>query len=382
MEFQINHDVHGKTQVIFEEETEFGPFRSALYYTPEEWSGIPEHVWQGEARKQTDAWITRVRASNIAPSPYQVAPAKVLILFGAGASYGALGIAPSAPPLGPRLFESLCQMFPATWAKVSGRVAEIFMEGNPENGMAALNDEASGYRSVLRFLIRDMAVYFSRFEVQDASANLYCRLVLRFKEQILNGDVVLSTLNYECLIEHAMETHGIVPTYLGEVASGSARILKVHGSCNFIPQGFLAGGTGLAFDWSYENTISTTLKFVHRTAVRAELEKTGIPSAMSMYTENKPNPIGPLALKRLRDDFAGYCKSAGAIVAVGARPYAPDTHIWQPIADSRATISLVADRASCDEWILSHGGGRAKWMGDRFDAAWDDIVASVAVGLR
>jgi hypothetical protein len=376
MEIQIN-SVNGKIQVRFREETEFGPYSDALYYTEEQWKTVTESTMQEEARIRVDNWVLQLRKSNLANVQYEIVPAKVLLLFGAGASYGARGISPRAPPLGPDLFDRLRKTFPNTWGKVSGEVADIFKK-SPEKGMEALDDDAYCHRSELVWLIRDMAVYFSRFNVKNISTNLYCRFVQTYKDRILGGDILLSTLNYECLIEYALGVYGITPTYIGNVPASAARVLKVHGSCNFIPQNFLLGqGEGLTFNWTWKSAINTSIKFVHPNAVGQELDKTGIPSAMSMYTERKQSPICPLTLARLRSDFIKYCEAAKIVITVGVRPNPDDSHIWNVIADSSAIVFIVADKISSDDWIAKSGKGKATWIGETFAVAWEELRKNI-----
>ena len=52
----------------------------------------------------------------------------VVILFGAGASYGAGNVLPYPPPLGRDLYDKLSDEFPATWGPDSrlGRFADAF----------------------------------------------------------------------------------------------------------------------------------------------------------------------------------------------------------------------------------------------------------------
>lgn len=152
--------------------------------------------------------------ANITPAQYEIVAAKVVLLFGAGASYGAMGISPYAPPLGFDLFGRLRKAFPNTLGKVSDEVADIFDNNGPEKGMEALDDDAYEHRWDLVQLIRDMAIYFSRFQIQDISQNLYCRFVQMYTDRILGREMLLSTLNYECLIEYALGHYGIDTTYI------------------------------------------------------------------------------------------------------------------------------------------------------------------------
>ena len=364
----------GKIQVLFWEETEFGRFQDALYYTDEQWPAVTEDQIRQETRKRIDSWLAHLNASGMSPIPVEIVPAKVLMLFGAGASYGARGISPQAPPLGPGLFEELQKAFPDTWGKVSNAIARIFKD-NPEKGMEALGMD-------LFRLAPDMSIYFSRFQIQNTTQNQYCRLIRNFKDHILGGDILLSTLNYECLIEDALAKYQIGTAYNDNPLKGAARVLKVHGSCNFIPENFLAPrSAGSTISASQKATINTSIKIVPAKEVAQELDKTGIGSAMSMYTEHKESPICALQLKQLRSEFIKYCRAAKVIITIGVKPNPEDAHIWGTIADSGATIYVCADEGTSNDWIEKWGNGKAYWIGEKFAESWHAIRKKIEEGL-
>jgi len=49
-----------------------------------------------------------------------------VVLFGAGASYGAEHVLPDVPPLGKNLYGELCRRFPDNWNAVPKAVREAF----------------------------------------------------------------------------------------------------------------------------------------------------------------------------------------------------------------------------------------------------------------
>jgi hypothetical protein len=366
-----------KMQVRFQETTEFGDFSDALYYTLEEWKTVTEEEVRNTVQGRIDNWVSHMRRSapiSVEPA-IEPTPPRVLLLFGAGASYGALGVSPK-PPLRADLFSKLCERFPGTWGKLSAEIADIFSNRGPEKGMEALDDAEHGLSANLVQLMIEMAIYFSEFKIPDTNSNLYCRLIRRFAAEIQRGDILLSTLNYECLLELALAHSGIQQwSYLLPTA---VRVLKMHGSCNFIPQNVELGGANLTVNWTYKGQIRTPNafpKFVLPNMVKEELARTGMPPAMSIYTETKPTPICPEFVAKIRAAFLKGCASARTIIAVGVNPNPADDHIWGTLSNSAAELFLVAKKQSCDQWIADYGNGKALYLGETFEEKYSALIS-------
>jgi hypothetical protein len=60
---------------------------------------------------------------------------KTVVLFGAGASYGAGGIQPSTPPLGRDLFDELARQYSRSWGSLAQNVRSLFEDHGFEAGM-------------------------------------------------------------------------------------------------------------------------------------------------------------------------------------------------------------------------------------------------------
>jgi hypothetical protein len=65
-----------------------------------------------------------------------------------------------------------------------------------EAGMRQVHDEIGG---AIPQLMREMAVYFVQFRPSNR-ASLYCRLIQEIQRLGLDDRVLLSTLNYECVL--------------------------------------------------------------------------------------------------------------------------------------------------------------------------------------
>src|SRR5688572_8523817 len=154
-----------------------------------------------------------------------------VFLFGAGASYGSEDVHPYPPPLGKDLFKALHE-FGGIARTVGPDLARLFAE-NFELGMSEFfrtrNPEST------RFL-REMAMYFARFT--PGPRDLYRRLI-----EIGRGkEIVLSTTNYDLLIEAAASDAGYLTSHRRPpLPPERLSLLKIHGSIHFLPD--LLGST-------------------------------------------------------------------------------------------------------------------------------------------
>src|SRR5215813_12273712 len=88
----------------------------------------------------------------------KAAPARLLFLFGAGASFGATHISLCHPPLGAHLYDPLAEAFPRTWGRFSDTADDFRRDIE-----AALDKYLGGRATGAIFELDDMALYFARF---------------------------------------------------------------------------------------------------------------------------------------------------------------------------------------------------------------------------
>ena len=163
-----------------------------------------------------------------------------VIVFGAGASYGAGDVVPNRAPLGSELYSELCRYFPRSWGALPDD-AGIEFNNNFENGMRVVWDK---YGSATLDLMRHMALYFGQFRPKRAGSTAYAFLAEELKKRGLVHKVTIATLNYECLLEIELTHLGIQISYsLEGTPQGQIKVLKPHGSCNFLPSG-ISGPAG------------------------------------------------------------------------------------------------------------------------------------------
>jgi hypothetical protein len=307
-------------------------------------------------------------------------PAKVVLLFGAGASYGAGGM-DRPPPLGPKLYSELCHAYRGTWRNIRGYVEEIhrrFEQKGFECGMQALYDDPYRENPDLNWLLRDMAIFFSRFTIDRPRENYYVQLLHRYRHDIAAGDVAIATLNYECLIELAAGHIG-----LGQIrykgGGPGVRLLKLHGSCNFIPQNLFGDPHSVTINVGRDIIFDAPTRYVLPAAVESELGKVLLPPQMSLYTQQKHNVVNPDATKDTVSEFERYVFDAECVVSVGVRPNDCDVHVWGPIRETNSDAYLVAEESECRQWMEKHREAKTNvyFVGDTFCGTLPQIYSTI-----
>ena len=155
-----------------------------------------------------------------------------LLFFGAGASFGSEVVTPYPPPLGANLFEGLASWHPALWRNLPPDI-QALLAGDFEVGTGSL---WKAHSHAIAVMLRSMSKYFSMF--YPGTGNTYLNLIRVLEADGQLDRTVFSTLNYECLLEHAihMMTGHAIAYRMRERGSNSCLVLKLHGSCNWVTQ--------------------------------------------------------------------------------------------------------------------------------------------------
>jgi hypothetical protein len=294
----------------------------------------------------------------------------ILLLFGAGASLGSGGMT-FLPPSGTELLGILRKTYPETWGKISGTFADNFKTLTFEGGMLALYESPRLYN--VNDLLSDMGLYFSKFTINIINENLYFRLFNRYRQDIVNGKIILSTLNYECLIEYALIGLNIPFDFIDYFNKDTGvKLLKLHGSCNFIPQGLFVAKAKNALVCP---SINTPVKAVQPEKAIEELSNNGIMPAMSLYAKGKNNIVCEQQILAIQKKFQEISQVAKTIISIGVRPNADDHHIWDYIVKSGAEIIIIAGKEHCQEWISEYPNW--KFIGDKFDSAYAELCKNI-----
>lgn len=293
----------------------------------------------------------------------------ILLLFGAGASLGSGGLN-HIPPSGDTLYEKLTKKY-ATWQTIPSESSEIFKESF-EKGMSSLYiNETIESQYNLANLLADMGIYFSTFSIDKPSENFYCALFNKYKSQINSRKILLSTLNYECLVEFALSIQGMDKViYTGDEYTG-VKLLKLHGSCNFIPKGFSRDRQNSRLVMS-RGILNTEWEPVKPADVEKALITAPFP-VMSLYTKEKNNIVNPKEIQRIQSEFQQCVNQAKVIITIGVKPDPEDRHIWDYVSKSKAELFLVGNPKNCQNWIDKCRLGNGNVLGHYFQDSFHDI---------
>jgi hypothetical protein len=222
-------------------------------------------------------------------------------------------------------------------ATVGGDLAELF-NSDFERGMAEFIRRR---RSDAPAFIRQIAEYFVQFE--PGRANLYFDVV----QTLLGSErrFTIATLNYDLLFERAVTIAGHRLAYhTPPVPRGNLPFLKLHGSCNFLPDpgGLIISDVSFdlpgAEDVNFEGNVIVAQPEQVRRFCRTE---TSLAPVMSLYAIGKQVLYCPAFVKQQQQAWADIVREATRVYIVGVRVTLTDEHIWNPILHSRAQVFYV-----------------------------------------
>lgn len=297
-----------------------------------------------------------------------------LFLFGAGASFGSGACFPTTPPLGGALFDEL-RKSGGVAARVSQDLADLFRR-DFEAGMDRFWRDHNSWTSEL---LRDMARFFAVFE--PGEGNFYMAVI-----SALGGTrkkAVFATTNYDLLIERAIARSGLFISYSGlPVPPQNIPVLKIHGSCNFLPDMGTGGIKGIAFDLSQAGQGAAVLDAPIRVA-RSTQEilqfcstEDAIGPALAMYHPSKRVLYSAPFVKGQQEAFLSSVRSASRIYLIGLRVHPVDEHIWQPLAAATSPLFYVGrEPDDFHKWATENRRKKAFSIASSFSEALPVIAA-------
>lgn len=301
---------------------------------------------------------------------------ETVVLFGAGASNGAQHIVPEQPPLGNSLFAELCRFFPGSWATLPETARTAFRQSF-ESGMQVLWDSHS---DAIPTLMQHMTLYLAQFRPDSSGQGLYSRFVFKLKENNILHTCLLSTLNYECVLDLALASLGIKIAYWETpMEPGTASLWKLHGSCNFLPSAIQAT-RGVSYTAGVVFNTDLTPSNPND-VIQFCLSDTSLYPAMALYMKAKPIQIGQSVIQDLQSRWADVVTTAKRILLVGVRPYPQDSHIWDPLARTKADLAFVGGKEEFDTWMTDHRqGSPGICLGSRWQRCFSETVTFVLGG--
>ncbi|MCL4198114.1 MAG: hypothetical protein KJZ69_11545 [Phycisphaerales bacterium] len=298
-----------------------------------------------------------------------------LVLFGAGASFGSVGVIPTAPPMGSQLYPVLARAFPDSWGAVSPDLRTKF-DQHFEEGMSALWEMYPMAFSPLKpgapsphSLMQDLARFFLSFRLVPGYKDVYSRMLISLWNSSKGVHTSIATLNYEHLLEQAMIRLRLPP-----------RVLRPHGGCQF----WLKRGGTIWWREGYTmgkgmNSISARIMPLPRREVesRLDLPNQGKYPCMAMYLEGKVTQMGQRYLRRVQHRLRNRVTSSTSIAIVGVRPWPSDSHIWSSIADADAIVHYVGGEVDFAMLREMRGSRATRHVGARIEECIEDVVAAL-----
>jgi hypothetical protein len=286
-----------------------------------------------------------------------------LLLFGAGASFGSVNAFPSLPPLGKDLYDDLRKVYPKAWGILPDDKRASFVP-NFEPGMKELWD--SSWHGTAD-LMRCLGDYFARFRLKDE--NTYTRLIEHLQFHGAIEGTTFSSLNYDCLLEYGIRTRRLEMCYDSPDPSTSkkASVLKIHGSCNFLP-GNIAALPGTVSYSAKDIGWDGNVMVVDPSQVGRYISQSAFYPAMAVFMEGKPVRSHGAAIAEMQKWWKDAVLKAKKIGIVGVNPNPADTHIWEPLAACDAELIIVGDERGYEAWHQqSRPSKKMEVVGSRFD---------------
>ena len=251
----------------------------------------------------------------------------VVILFGAGASYGAGHVQPQAPPLGADLYDALATQYPSEWGSESD-LGKKWAAQLREDFERTMFEEVLPKVPSLSLIEwhRSVATFFAKYGLDGSGRDNYSLLLSEFRTRDLLGGVTLGTLNYDCLLEQAMLKLGLPADYMLDnlPPKGSIPLAKIHGSCNFITpdlvsmRPYMTNANASSIECSF--TALPAYDLEARLRERFSTHEPAFFPVLGLYSPDKPSIVAPTKLQSLRNILSKRIMRAAAIVLIGLKP--------------------------------------------------------------
>lgn len=280
----------------------------------------------------------------------------VLFVFGAGASYGNPDCEPYPPPLGANLYTKL-KIKSQIANELDVEVIQILEGGDFEAGMELLWEKDPV--KITPFQI-DLAKYFTKFKAGEN--NYYSRLINIIKKA--KKKAVFSTTNYDLLLEQCINDNGYLITYGGlPVASNNIPLLKIHGSCNFLPdmKPDQIRGIGFVVPKNGGGILKANIKPASAEESRYFCEKAdSIAPAIAVYSKGKQVLHCGDFIKDMQAQWSIEVTRASKIIVIGVRLVEHDKHIWDALAKGNTWLGYVGLKNDCESFLSWAGRTKRK----------------------
>jgi len=222
---------------------------------------------------------------------------------------------------------------------------------------------------VIPFL-REMAQFFVQFEPGPAN---FCRVLADAAERCRSA-VVFATTNYDLLIEHAICQAGARVTYTARpVPKNNFSVLKLHGSCNFLPDLGTSSIRGIGFIVPEGSSILEAPVRIAASA-REVLEfcrrEDAIAPAIAVYMRDKPVLFCKSFVQAQQTAFANEVRLARKTFVIGLRCNPDDQHIWSTLARAPGWLGYVGkEHELFTDWCTKERRKGGSVVADTFENA-------------
>ena len=258
-------------------------------------------------------------------------------MFGAGASAYSQELGP-CPPLGDGLFDELCKVGP-TWDALPEEDKRRFRStaGGFEKAMELVRDK---HDQNMKRMLTEIGLYFSSFRL--FKDNVYLKFVECILKHIKNKEdnIYLSTLNYDYLLNLAIEIHWDI--YF---------VPQLHGSPLYAPQTNLHDVDLFGAKVHLESRVQGILPGDAYEYWNKQLTINGVAPVIALYAPSKPVLYSPSFIQKLQLAWAEGLVACDRIFLIGLRCSSHDIHLWQPIARAPGRVIFVnPSHRDCEEF--------------------------------
>ena len=296
-----------------------------------------------------------------------------VVLLGAGASHGSDDVTSDTPPLGngeDGLFARLEEQGGVAFS-LPDKLKRLFRD-DFEKGMSAYLKYAHGDTTQFQ---RELAAYLLRFKPRPTNAYKHLLLTLGVNH------IVYVTLNYDLLFEESAAAVRLSIRYDLCRKESFARLLKIHGSCNFWPKLNENQYVGCSFQGCETDVEAPVLRLTREASERRCADGNSIAPVMAIYCEGKTVKVCPAEIKRLQCLWLSTVADATHVFISGVRVHVTDTHVWQPLAETKAQVTyfgFLSDKPEFDAWKATSKKQNAYFMEANFKECVDIIKSRLS----
>lgn len=284
-----------------------------------------------------------------------------VVIFGAGASAYCCGCqGDGRPPLGHELLDRVFANAPELEGGLpSDMVKDFRTVGHTEAAMERLFNDFDSLKNTP--IYREISRLLVSLDACSCRENAYRILVRGTRSH--PARTVLTTLNYDLLLEHALAAEDVAFEYSSTPKIPSKmKVLKPHGSVNFLPDigNATISGNSIRGCRSYVDTrihpVSLDPRAVH--AWLADPRYQDFAPAISAYIPQKNVLFSSSTVLAQREEFEAVLQASSRVAIVGVSFNSADVHVWGRIDKQRVLIIEPYPSEGLKDWIAARPATR------------------------